>query len=360
MRFPNPILALSLLASALLVACGSPGVPIPPSLELARPVRNLQASRKGNEVTLTWSMPTKTTDQRNIRRSGVVNICRDLVAMKKCVEVGHIPFPKPSATRAQTANLVSYTDQIPATLETQNPLANLFYAVDVQNPYRRSAGLSNQAPVPLAPTLAAPANFRAELGANGIRLSWNALANVPQISGLRFVYRAYRRDIARKTQVVAGELPVQGASPEILDTGFEWEQTYAYWLTVVTVVAKPNGNEQAVEGEDTPTLTVPAHDVFPPARPAGLQAVFSGPGQKPFIDLVWNPNSEADFAGYNVYRREPDSEAVKINSELVRSPAFRDTNVLPGHTYFYSVSAVDVRGNESPRSEEANETMPAQ
>jgi hypothetical protein len=360
MRFPNPILALSLLAAAWLVACGSPGVPIPPSLELPRPVRNLQAARKGDKVTLTWSRPTKTTDQRNLRHPGVVDICRDSTPMKKCVEIGQIPFVQPSAGRAQTTKLDSYTDHIPANWETQNPSGNLFYAVDVKNSYRHSAGLSNQAQVPLAPTLAPPANFRAMLTASGIRLTWDAITRVPQIPGLRFVYRVYRRDLAGKTQVVTGELPVRNGPPEILDTGFEWEKTYEYWLTVVTLAAAGNGNEQAIEGEDTPRLAVLAHDVFPPARPTGLQAVFSGPGQKVFLDLVWHPNTEADLAGYNVYRHEPGSNPAKINAELIKAPAFRDTNVLARHTYFYSVSAVDVRGNESPRSQEASETVPAQ
>jgi len=42
----------------------------------------------------------------------------------------------------------------------------------------------------------------------------------------------------------------------------------------------------------------------------------------------------------------------------VKSPAFRDMNVTPGHTYFYSVSAIDVRGNESAHSAEASESVP--
>jgi hypothetical protein len=46
-----------------------------------------------------------------------------------------------------------------------------------------------------------------------------------------------------------------------------------------------------------------------------------------------------------------------MNFELVNTPAFRDSNVVPGHSYFYSISAVDVRGNESSRSEEASETV---
>jgi fibronectin type 3 domain-containing protein len=86
--------------------------------------------------------------------------------------------------------------------------------------------------------------------------------------------------------------------------------------------------------------------------------VFSGPGQPPFIDLVWAPNTDADLAGYNVYRHETGGQPVKINKELVKAPAFRDSDVSAGKTYLYAVSAVDARGNESARSEEASEIVP--
>jgi len=89
-----------------------------------------------------------------------------------------------------------------------------------------------------------------------------------------------------------------------------------------------------------------------------LQAVFSGEGQQPFIDLIWAPGLEADLAGYNIYRREENGQAVKLNTELVKMPAYRDTAVQSGKTYIYSVSAVDVRNNESARSEEASERVP--
>jgi len=117
-----------------------------------------------------------------------------------------------------------------------------------------------------------------------------------------------------------------------------------------------------VEGDDSSTVRVVAHDVFPPAVPTGLQAVYSGEGQKPFIDLIWAPVASADLAGYNVYRREAGASAaaaIKVNAELVKTPSYRDTAVSPDKTYVYSVSAVDVRGNESAKSEEANETVPA-
>jgi hypothetical protein len=42
----------------------------------------------------------------------------------------------------------------------------------------------------------------------------------------------------------------------------------------------------------------------------------------------------------------------------VKTPAFRDAQVQTGKTYVYSVSAEDVRKNESDRSEETSETVP--
>ena len=114
----------------------------------------------------------------------------------------------------------------------------------------------------------------------------------------------------------------------------------------------------SIEGDDTPEVKVFADDVFPPAVPSGLQAVFSGPGQQPFIDLIWAPVPDADLDGYNVYRHEEGGTPVKVNSELVKMPAYRDVQVVSGKRYFYSVSAVDLRGNESKRSEEASESVP--
>ena len=124
---------------------------------------------------------------------------------------------------------------------------------------------------------------------------------------------------------------------------------------MVEVAGKP---AVEVEGEDTKDVKVFAHDIFPPGVPTGLQAVFSGEGQQAFIDLVWAPVTDADLEGYNVYRHEDGAAAVKLNSEAVKTPGFRDMQVVAGKVYFYAVSAVDQRGNESGRSEGASERVP--
>lgn len=351
--------------------CGTPGIPEPPSLELARPARDLKATRKGSEVRLTWSVPEQTEDHHAFRHAGPTRICRIMGSpMHDCgTPVIELPPQKAATQRVSSRRRApksqqptppqeTYTDQLPASLELQSPTSNLSYAVSVLNSYGRSAGLSNQVQVPSAPTLAPPANLSAHLSPKGVELTWNAVPLPPELPGVKYEYRVYRRDVSTGHDSVAGEIPVSAdANPSFLDSGFEWEKTYDYRVTVVTVVDRPGGPEQ-VEGDDTSSVRVVAHDVFPPAKPTGLQAVFSGPGQKPFIDLIWAGNGETDLAGYNVYRRDVGSEPIKINTELVKTPAFRDANIVPGHEYFYSISAVDAPGNESPRSEEAGETVP--
>jgi hypothetical protein len=176
---------------------------------------------------------------------------------------------------------------------------------------------------------------------------------------VHYLYRIYRRLAGSQEQILAGQIPA-GSEPmlTLTDSSIEWEKTYEYRAETVTMVAQESKAEIQVEGEDSPEIKIFADDVFPPAVPSGLQAVASGPGQKTFIDLVWAPVSDVDLDGYNVYRHEEGSAPVKVNAALLKTPAYRDDSVAAGKSYLYSVSAVDVRGNESARSEEAGETVP--
>ena len=80
---------------------------------------------------------------------------------------------------------------------------------------------------------------------------------------------------------------------------------------------------------------------------------------QPAIDLSWQPDTETDLAGYIVYRREGSGDWQRISpAQPVVGPAFQDAHVQPGHSYSYSVSAIDQGGHESGRSSEAEETVP--
>jgi hypothetical protein len=375
---------LGMLSCAVVAACGTPGAPLPPALELARPVTDLRAARKGDRVYLAWTVPAQTTDHQAVRHPGPTRVCRSLnVAIGDCktpaAEIPAARFPVPAIESKKGVPppkiQASYTDILPSELQAQNPAAEITYAVSVLNENGRSAGLSNPVQVPSAPTLSPPEQLNAEVRSDGVLLSWvcpPALAGKdPRIGHRLRLYRREqsRRDPGKQTDVkqtdakqsaaTIGDVNVMDCSqPQFLDQTFEWEKHYEYFAAVVTIVSEPGKAEVQVEGNDTPIVQTFAYDIFPPAVPSGLQAVFSGVGQAPFIDLVWSPDSEADLAGYNVFRRDEGSTSVRLNSERLMTPAFRDTNVQPGKKYFYSVSAVDERNNESARSEEASEQVP--
>ena len=113
-----------------------------------------------------------------------------------------------------------------------------------------------------------------------------------------------------------------------------------------------------IEGDDSAPLEVVTHDVFPPAVPERLLAVISHTPEKISVDLLWAPNIEKDASGYNVYRREENGQLARINSVPISMLSFQDTNVLPAHQYFYCISAVDMRGNESANSQEKPAVVP--
>lgn len=363
MRRSSLTLWLGLTAPLVFSACATIGPPQPPSLDLPKPPADLRAVRKGDRVILTWTIPTVTTDRQTIRGVGPTLICRGTADLKECgTPVGQTttPLPPTASQSAKQKPAASYTDTLPVALENDAPSALAEYAVEVLNRDGRGAGLSNLARVPLIPTLPPPQDFHAQVTSQGVALTWTN--NRPPASGqqaIHYVDRVYRRQEGSEQRALVGEL-AYGNEPRLTltDSDFEWERTYEYHAETVTVIAEPNKPVVQVEGDDTPEIKIFADDVFPPSVPSGLQAVFSGPGQQPFIDLVWAPVTDVDLAGYNVYRHEGGAPAIKLDPDPVKTPAYRDSDVASGKRYVYSVTAVDVRGNESARSEEASESVP--
>jgi len=297
-----------------------------------------------------------TTDRQRVRSSGATRICRAIAsALSDCSKsVGEVTIA-PSRNSNGKKQTATFTDVLAAGLESERVSDFATYAVEIQNADGRSAGLSNQVRVSLARTLAPPADFRASVSGQGVVLSWKGGA-VPQTSeGVQYVYRVYRRLDGTSEWMMSGEAKAAGEGDfTFTDSSIEWEKTYDYRAETVTLLA-PEGS---VSGADTPEIKVFAHDVFPPAVPSGLQAVYSGPGQHAFVDLIWSPVPDGDVDGYNVYRHEEGGCAVKVNAAPVKAPAYRDNDVAHDKHYFYSVSSVDVRGNESARSEGAEESVP--
>jgi hypothetical protein len=97
-----------------------------------------------------------------------------------------------------------------------------------------------------------------------------------------------------------------------------------------------------------------AADATPPPRPTGLAAVANADGT---IPLSWNAVQAYDLAGYYVYRAETSGVPIDADHRIAvvtAATGFTDHPPVPGTTYHYVVTAVDLTGNESTASSETS------
>ena len=344
---------------AVLAGCGTPGAPLPPSLNLPEPVTDLTALRTGNEVSLTWTTTKKNTDKILMKNSVSVWICRKEAA-GQCEDVGG------GKLEVAPGAAGTFTETLPASLASGEPRA-LSYYVELKNRNGRSAGPSNGAVV-LAGSPPSPlTGITAEVRKAGVVLRWTPDSeNVP----VRLHRKLLTPPPAKPQQQGLMTPPPEPLEQNLLvedgsktgraiDKDIRFGETYEYRAQRVSRVTT-DGKTLELDGQLSQPVRVEAQDVFPPAVPTGLVsvAIAGENGLEPAIDLSWQPDSEADIAGYVVYRREGDGEWQRVSPpQLLVAPAFHDPEVRPGHTYRYAVSAVDRDGHESARSMETQETV---
>ena len=368
-------LALALFASGLaLIGCGLPGAPQPPSLNLPVRVTDLSAVRTGNQVALTWTMPKKNTDKLLLNGDVQARVCRRESRMGPCVTAGTAQFA-PGAD-------ASFTDTLPAAFGAGAPRA-VSYFVELENRKGRSAGLSNGADIAAGAAPAAVTDLSAEIAKTGVVLRWATSENAGESVAVRLERtlltpqpkqkKKQESPLAPPAELVNRTLLVT-AGVELgraLDKDIRFGETYEYRAQRVASVTA-DGQKLELAGPLSAPVRIDAVNIFPPDVPSGLAAVATagedgaGSAAKPAIDLSWTPDTEADLAGYIVYRREHDAAGggdgvwQRISpARPVVGPGYRDDNVQPGHSYDYAVSAIDTEGHESERSADAQETVPA-
>jgi hypothetical protein len=131
-----------------------------------------------------------------------------------------------------------------------------------------------------------------------------------------------------------------------------------YYFVLRTSDEIPNwsffSNVALVTTSSVPDTSLPGDDT-PPAPVAGLSATPVPQG----ILLNWSPSPDPDLAGYVIYRGYSQGELVPLTAQLVLTSSYIDTELIPGATYFYAVTAVDNAGNESAVAQSASASAPS-
>jgi hypothetical protein len=323
-------------------------------------------------LVLTFTLPARSLD-------------RQALADHPSIEIYRAGLPPGSAPDKQTAWRLAYTvpsEQVDRYLqgnrvEFHDPLApdqfagaagsSLAYKIRTRAGKARESADSNVVTARIYPPPEAPREVKTMVTEDAIEISWTdhsvVLNSRPAVA-----YRVYREELeepapdagnAEKPTVkapfaVIGE--TSGSPLQLQDRHFEFGRTYVY---IVRSVAQYGTD--AVESADSAPATVTPREIFPPAAPTNLEVavVPMTPQAAAYVELSWEISSEADFAGYFVYRSEAeDLPGERISTEILLSPTFRDISVLPGGRYYYRVSAVDRAGNESPKSSAAEADIP--
>jgi hypothetical protein len=94
-------------------------------------------------------------------------------------------------------------------------------------------------------------------------------------------------------------------------------------------------------------LSAPAAGYSVDNLPPGAPTFFVGQYAAGTASLHWNPNPEADLAGYRLYRG-PTTTFVPGAANLVATPTGTDHADIAGTPYVYKLTAIDSHGNESP------------
>jgi hypothetical protein len=371
-------IAFAGLLLPLLLACASPGPPRPPSLHLPSLVTDLAAERAGNTVRLHWTTPSGTTDGLGIKGQLTAELCRETGVPGELARGGGKTAPTQPHTACTRLTRLPVkpgpsqaTDPLPANL-TAEPATLIAYRVQIFNAANRSAGTSRPA---FAAAGAAPppvAQLRGAASRNGAIIEWQTEpATDARIELDRILLPTFSQTTkpaaptAPKNSLnLAPNLPSEvrlqtpNDSPDpggTLDRTARKTETYTYQAQRVRTVTL-EGHTLELRSAPSPIITVHLADTFPPLPPAELAAV---PGENAAsIDLSWQPVVDNDLAGYLIYRRAANTTAPfqKLTSKPVTAPAYTDTTTTPGQRYTYRVTAIDATGNESPPSNEAEET----
>ena len=366
----------SLFLAALLVVpcvclgvagCGAPGEPVPPSPPIPAAVNDLSARQVGNSVLLTFTPPNKSTLGERLEEMPTLEVLRGSVAEDGTPEAKSFRVVDTVPGTVLSSYVHEGKAQFPVPISAEemrmNPVESVAYRIRTRVSERKASAESNAVTVTLHPVPEAIGAVEAKVTENGVQLKWTAPSSNSigePISGVK-EYHVYRGELEAEPAGAATndlrqarwKLPLMQlattAVPEYEDRGFDYGKTYAY----VVRSAVPAAGE-LLESGDSKTAIVTPKDVFPPAPPqAVVAAVLPGPSAGSYVvDLSWGINVETDLAGYRVYRSESEGTSGELlTPDLLLTPAYRDTSVQDGHSYWYTVTAVDRAANESGPSQ---------
>jgi hypothetical protein len=274
-------------------------------------------------------------------------------------QVGKLPPPQPVTTKPDSTPAPAVTAAPGAPVASPAPtgpsvLTRMYVVRGVAaNGHRGSTSARLQ--VPLLTPPGPPRGGSAAFDESSVILSWEPPATAsdetPGVS-----YNVYLHGVPAAGSGAAGvpvsaPLPLNTAPLQTLTHANPGATAGKEQCFVVRSVATVG--DAAIESDPSDPICVTPRDAFPPGAPKGLAAV-SGSG---VVNLIWDPNTDADLGGYLVLRGDaPGDTLLPLTPQPIKETRYADRSVKPGTSYVYAIVAVD-RATPPNRSAPSSKVM---
>lgn len=325
-----------------LLACGKKMPPRPPVEVAPRAVTGLSARLTEKAIVLVWKAPTKRRDGSPLERLSGFRVLRAVSTFAQdcpgCPvryrDVFKVPWPG-LKKEAEGMDRMEFMDTDIAYKH------KYVYTVQAMDDAGRIGDETGPVTVYWDAPPGPPVALKAQAGEERIILSWEAPERLSDGALVTepLHYYLYRR----KGEGPYEPVPQAGFLRDTLfsDTPMVSEISYTYKVRAVRSL-----KGTLIEGPDSKEVQVFLPDITPPVPPSGLLATAAPEG----VTLTWVGNTEADLAGYRVYRRaKGEDQWQRLSSKLEENPRYTDRGVRKGGVYYYAVTAVD----SSPRQNES-------
>lgn len=356
--FFKATVAFMICAVFISLSCGKRKPPQPP-IEKVVQRTEITGTQQGNVIVLSWVLPAQNADIGsilNLSRADVYRLAEPLNSPLSLSEeefaarstlISSVPISDSDFQKSE----LNFTD----TLEFGGRNVRLRYAIRFVNASGQKAAFSNFLLIePTAKVAGSPVSLGGKVLEESIELDWTSPAeNVDGSKPANIIgFNVYRIDGEVSAAKILNKNPVSGNN--FTDRTFSFGTDYRYFVRTVSL----GSNSQPFESLNSTTITIKPRDIFPPSAPNSI-TIAAAPN---YLSLFFAVNSEKDVVGYQIYRsndpQQPFSKWKLLTNNLLTTNTFQDTNVEPGKTYYYYLTAIDRSGNVSDKSVVVFETTP--
>ena len=372
----NKQIGLSLLAIIFLLGCGKKGpLQLEPEL-IPNAAEKLKLIQIGDHLKLEWDFPQVLADKKRtpletakIDRIYIYYSNKEIPGGKfakkatllkklKLEDLTQSPpplTPAPGSPGMGEVKNLTYFINLPFKLKE---LDNKQHFFGIQYYYQKKKSPLNEIAfiftrMPVKPVTDLKLNLEKKL----IKLTWakplldEAGKSITDIAGYN-IYRKIEPEKAGEAEANVGTIEKEVFSKinranvlseyyEDMDTGINGN--YSYYVSAVI--------SKQIESAPAQTVSIKVTDIFPPEIPANLVCFKA----QDHLFLTWKPVMDTDLSHYRVYRRLSPDDEYQLAADKVTAATYKDIDLKAGKTYFYVVTSVDTKGNESEYSNEVKE-----